>query len=116
MTQNYTECGLTQTHTLPTLGTAILAGSCAQAALMHLCCKSLQSMVPGEAFCQVVCLVVTLLLNAAINVVTYNVQKNTLQVAHYASERSRWKQHVAVLSEMFRIATVATLCLACREP
>lgn len=40
---------------------ASMAGTCAQAALMHLHCKSLQSMVPGEAFCQVVCLAVTLL-------------------------------------------------------
>ncbi len=40
---------------------ASMAGTCAQAALMHLHCKSLQSMVPGEAFCHFMCLVVTLL-------------------------------------------------------
>ena len=40
---------------------ASMADTCAQAALMHLHCKSLQSMVPGEAFCQVVCLAVILL-------------------------------------------------------
>ncbi len=38
-----------------------MAGTCAQAALMHLHSKSLQSMVPGEAFCQLVCLVFSLL-------------------------------------------------------
>ncbi len=40
---------------------ASMAGTCVPAALMHLYYKSFQSMVPGEAFCQVVCLVVTLL-------------------------------------------------------
>ena len=38
---------------------ASMAGTCLPAALMHLYYKSFQSMVPGEAFCQVVCLVVT---------------------------------------------------------
>ena len=82
ITQNCTECGHTQTHTLPTLGTAILAGTYAQAASMHLCCKSLQSMFPGEAFCQVGCLMVTLLLNVE---QPRHATKNVVQFFHQSA-------------------------------
>ena len=68
-----------------------LASTFAQKVVMDFYCKLLQSMVSGEAFCQDVCLVVTLL-NIAVNVVTHNAQENALQVAHYIGGCSGWKQ------------------------
>lgn len=80
----------------------------------HLCSGSIVALQDvaehglRRGFCQDVCLVNLLLLNTAINVVTYGVYircSEEFQIAHYAGECSRWTQHVALLLDIVQKCT-----------